>query len=205
MGHPTQRLLLRKLVPAASGPVLEIGSKDHAPASGVAASGTSSFRDVYPGVPYVGVDLEEGPGVDRVIDLAAGTGGLPEDHFALAICCSVLEHTPRPWVMAANITRLVAPGGVLYVSVPWVWCYHCYPDDYFRFSASGVRALFDGFDWKGAWYSTSVIGELIPIDFADRTREDRLREVVAPATGGSPARTYLPYLAVNMIGARRAA
>ena len=202
MGHPTQRLLLRKLVPAAPGPVIEIGSKDHAPA-GTGSGETSSFRDVYPGVPYVGVDLEEGPGVDRVADLSGGTGGLPENHFALGICCSVLEHTPRPWVMAANITRLIAPGGMLYVSVPWVWSYHCYPDDYFRFSASGVRELFDGVDWRGAWYSTSVIGELIPIDLADQNREYRLREVVTAGSGVQ--RSYLPYLAVNMIGTRRAA
>jgi SAM-dependent methyltransferase len=203
MGHPTQKSLLRRLVPAIAGPVLEIGSKNHAPANGQAESETSSFRDVYAGAPYLGVDVEPGPGVDRVVDLAAGTGGLPENHFALAICCSVLEHTPRPWAMAANITRLLAPGGIAYVSVPWVWRFHCYPDDYFRFSASGVRALFDGVEWRGAWYSTNVVDELIRIDFDDRTRDDRLCENVTARNGAT--RTYLPYLAVNMIGTRRAA
>ncbi len=88
MGDVNQRIFLEKLVPRADGPVIEIGSKDY--------GSTVSFRDLYKHVEYVGVDLEPGKGVDVVADLSAGLGVLEEGHFALAICCSVLEHTPTP-------------------------------------------------------------------------------------------------------------
>ena len=192
MGDRNQRLFLEKLVPAAGGPVLEIGSKDY--------GSTTSFRDLYGGDEYVGADLEAGKGVDIVADLTAGLGGLQEGHFALAICCSVLEHTPQPWAMAANITRLLRPGGLLYLSVPWVWRYHAYPDDYFRFSPRGVQALFPGLEWTRATYSTTVVGEHIDLNLADFREIDNRMAEVAETPGGQ--RKYLPYLMVNMLGRR---
>ncbi len=84
MGDINQLLFLRKKAPTCEGPVLEIGSKNY--------GSTSSFRQFYSTCRYVGVDLEAGKGVDVVADLTTGIAGLPDNHFALAICCSVLEH-----------------------------------------------------------------------------------------------------------------
>lgn len=192
MGDRNQILFLQKFAGAVTGPILEIGSKDY--------GSTSSFRDAFPGNPYIGIDMAEGKAVDKVVDLVEGIGDLPENHFELAVCCSVLEHVPRPWVMADNITRLMAPGGRLYMSVPWVWRYHAYPDDYFRFSFRGVEALFPGFRWDAPYYSTNVEGEFIAI--TDTTRDADNRMAVHAKTPSGAARKYLPYLMVNMIGAK---
>lgn len=73
--------------------------------------------------------MEEGKRVDAVFDLTRGVGSLPKGYFALGICCSVLEHVERPWSFARNLSRLIRPGGMLFLSVPWVWHYHAYPDD----------------------------------------------------------------------------
>lgn len=194
MGDSNQITLLRSLVPTIDGPILEVGSKDY--------GSTASFRDFYRQNTYVGVDLAAGKGVDRVADLTQGTAGLPEQHFALAVCCSVLEHVPKPWLMAANITRLLRPGGLLYISVPWVWRYHAYPDDYFRFSFRGISSLFDEFDWQRAYYSTTAEGEFYQID-AEHIDVDNALAVHLAAAGG-PQRKYLPYLMVNMLGIKRA-
>jgi len=43
------------------------------------------------------------------------------------------------------------------MSVPWVWRYHAYPDDYFRFSWRGIETLFPEFSWSDKHYSTTVI------------------------------------------------
>jgi SAM-dependent methyltransferase len=194
MGDRNQRLFLERLVPAVTGPVIEIGAKDY--------GSTTSFRDLYRGVEYVGADLESGKGVDVVVDLTSGLGELKEGWFALAICCSVLEHTPKPWAMAANITRLLRPGGVLYLSVPWVWRYHAYPDDYFRFSPRAVPVLFPELRWTRATYSTTVEGEHIDLDLDDfREVDNRMAEYADTPHG---RRKYLPYLMVNMLGARGA-
>jgi SAM-dependent methyltransferase len=193
VGDRNQIIFLTKFVSEVNGPILEIGSKDY--------GSTSSFRSIYPGNPYLGIDMEAGAGVDEVVDLAAGIGPLPESHFALAVCCSVLEHVPQPWKMAENITRVMAKGGKLYMSVPWVWRYHPYPDDYFRFSFRGIIALFPDFDWGVPHYSTNVEGEFIPIT-PDNTQADNRMAKHATNDKGA-ARKYLPYLMVNMIGVKR--
>jgi SAM-dependent methyltransferase len=191
LGDRNQRLFLERLVPQVNGPVLEVGSKDY--------GSTVSFRDLYRGE-YVGLDLEPGEGVDVVADLSAGLGGLNEGHFALVICCSVLEHTPVPWVVAQNLTRLLRPGGSLYISVPWVWRYHAYPDDYFRFSPRAVEALFPRLCWKHATYSTNLPGEHFDLDLSDLRETDHRMALYKQVPQGS--RKYLPYLMVNMLGVR---
>lgn len=184
MGDVNQKLFLTRSMPKAEGPVLEVGSRDY--------GNTTSFRDVYAGNEYIGVDISAGKNVDRVVDLASCIGDLAESHFALAICCSVLEHVRRPWEMAANLTRLLRPGGALYVAVPWVWRYHPYPDDYFRFSWRGVAELFPGIAWTRQAYSTNVTDEFL--EAAPGVDNDLAKYV--------GERKYLPYLQVHMFGIR---
>jgi SAM-dependent methyltransferase len=95
----------------------------------------------------VGIDMLDGPGVDRVIDLEEP---LPDDlgQFDHVECMSVLEHSRRPWLMAANIERLMAPGATLFVSVPFCWRVHGYPSDYWRMTPDGLLALFSTVDWR---------------------------------------------------------
>ena len=194
MGDFNQLAYLKHWVPKIEGPVLEVGSKDY--------GSTSSFRDFYAGSPYVGLDMSEGTGVDVVVDLCKGVGTLAENHFELGICCSVLEHVERPWLFADNLTRLIRPGGKLYMSVPWVWRYHAYPDDYFRFSHRGVMSLFGEFTWECVYYSSSTEGEFIAITDAEVGEDSKM--IVKIDNGQGQRRKYLPYLMVNMLGTRRA-
>ena len=191
MGDVNQLSYLKRFMPRVTGPILEIGSKDY--------GSTSSFRDFYPGCEYVGVDMEAGKNVDLVVDLTAGVGGLHTGHFALGICCSVLEHVRKPWVFAQHLTSVLRGDGVLYMSVPWVWRYHAYPDDYFRFSWRGIMELFPEFQWRDIWYSTNVPNEFFEIT-ATNTGIDNDMAALADTPGGK--RKYLPYLMVNMLGYR---
>lgn len=192
MGDVNQLIYLQRHVPSVNGPVLEVGSKDY--------GSTSSFRGVYTDSEYVGVDMAPGKGVDAVVDLVEGIGPLPAAHFELAICCSVMEHVRRPWVFAENLARLVRPGGRIYVSVPWVWRYHAYPDDYFRFSWRGIAELFPGFEWSGLEYSTTVPGEFIAIGGDAKRTDDSLALRRHVGWIRRKRRMYLPYLMVNMLG-----
>lgn len=160
--------------------VLEVGSKNY--------GNTQPFREMFPGVDYVGVDLEDGDGVDVVWNLESGVGDLkPAD---LLICCSVMEHTPRPWILAETLQKLVKPGGSIYIAVPWVWRYHPYPDDYFRFSFSGIKSLFPQVTWEQMAYSTYRTGEFLKckegVDNALHVMDD--------------GRKYLPYLEIHAFG-----
>jgi SAM-dependent methyltransferase len=197
MGDVNQKCYLEKFLPAVDGPILEVGSKDY----GSEDHGrTMPFRETFPLNDYIGVDLEAGKGVDRTLDLVEGIGDLPENHFALVICCSVMEHVTQPWKMADNITRLVRPDGKLYISVPWIWRYHAYPDDYYRFSFRGIMQLFPEFTWAHIFYSTTLAGEFLVVKenclgidniLALTKKQHRVK------------RKYMPCLMLNMLGTKQ--
>ena len=161
-------------MPKTAGPILEVGSKDY--------GSTTSFRDAFVENEYIGVDLSAGKNVDRVVDLAAGIGDLGEAHFALAICCSVLEHVRRPWEMAVNLTRLIRPGGTIYVAVPWV-----------------IAELFPRIAWTRVAYSTNVPDEFFEVSGDGAGFDNGLAKYVNTPAG---QRKYLPYLQVHMLGVR---
>lgn len=106
----------------------------------------------------VGVDMLEGDGVDRVIDLE---GELPDDLgvFDHVECMSVLEHSRRPWLMAANLERLMAPGSTIYVTVPFVWRVHSYPGDLWRMTPEAVREIFPGITWEALMLASDELSE----------------------------------------------
>jgi len=100
----------------------------------------------------IGVDMLAGPGVDRVLNLE---DSLPSDlgQFDHVECISVLEHSKRPWKLAANLTRLMSMGATIYLSAPFIWRVHNFPNDYFRYTRDGIRALFPGIVWQQLAYA----------------------------------------------------
>lgn len=105
----------------------------------------------------VGADLLPGDGVDQVLNLEDAQAAATLGVFQHVDCVSVLEHSRRPWALAENLQRLLVPGGTLFLSVPFVWRYHAYPDDYFRFTADGVRVLFPRVQWAALSYATETL------------------------------------------------
>tara|TARA_R100000353_G_scaffold26010_3_gene22148 strand:- start:10525 stop:11187 length:663 start_codon:yes stop_codon:yes gene_type:complete len=144
--------------------VLDIGSKDH--------GNVQSFRDFVKYDNYVGIDMEDGPNVDHVIDLTKSIGPLKEKSFDLTICCSVLEHVTKPWLFAENVTKLTADNGLLYVSVPFIWKYHGYPNDYYRYTHNGLKQVFDEFHFEKSYFSTYGANQIFEITSDDRFARD---------------------------------
>jgi hypothetical protein len=93
-----------------------------------------------------GVDMEDGPGVDLVHDLERA---LPRKlgPFRHLDCVSVLEHVRNPFKFCANVEKALDPGASVLISVPWVWRFHGYPNDYWRFTPSAIRVLFPSVEW----------------------------------------------------------
>jgi SAM-dependent methyltransferase len=136
----------RRFVQPAAGRTLIVGS--------LICSEKPDRRRLYPDV--LGVDMRPGPGVDRVLNLE---DELPPDigTFRHVECCSVLEHSRRPWLLAANVERLLEPGGTLYFSVPFIWRYHDYPGDLWRFTHEGVIELFPQISWERLMYASNKL------------------------------------------------
>lgn len=186
MGQLNQfKFLSQRLAREGIGRVIEIGSKQY--------GSTIPWRKYFPHAEYVGIDMEEGDGVDMTLDIAQVDAYVP-DAADLLICCSVLEHVKRPWVAAANLERMVVTGGVMYIAVPWVWRYHPYPDDYWRFSFAGIRELFPNVDWQMQAYSTNVDDEFLP---AEKDADNDM------AMQDEAARKFLPYLELHSLGIKR--
>jgi hypothetical protein len=98
----------------------------------------------------VGVDMQPGDGVDIVHDLEDVTSRL--GHFAHVECMSMLEHCRRPWIVCENLELMMEPGGTIFITAPFVWRVHGYPDDYWRFTTSGIKSLFNTIEWKHEAY-----------------------------------------------------
>jgi len=159
--------LLAKYAPLFQGPILEVGSHHQ--------SKVPSPRELFdPSLEYFGIDMSDGPGVDAVHDMEYPLART----FKSVICCSVLEHTQRPWRVAQNIEASLESGGCLYVSTPFTWRFHGYPSDYWRISTEAYKILFPNVEWVILKYAskkkkevTDTYGELTKL-YKHRLREN---------------------------------
>ena len=76
------------------------------------------------------------------------------------ICFSVLEHVPSPQAVAAELMRVLRPGGRMVVDWPFLAPLHGYPAHYFNATEQGARATFER---PGASVKTSVPPHLHPL------------------------------------------
>lgn len=62
--------------------------------------------------------------------------------FDGALCMDLLEHTSNPFIVARNIMDSLKKGSYLFVTVPFVWELHGFPNDYWRFCPQGLQEIF---------------------------------------------------------------
>jgi SAM-dependent methyltransferase len=71
---------------------------------------------------------------------------VPDESFDVVVSVDVFEHLTEPWSAAAEIVRILKPGGLSYTGTLFSWRYHPCPVDYWRFSPAGLIHLFKGLD-----------------------------------------------------------
>lgn len=91
----------------------------------------------------VNIDFYPFNGVDILADLCQ----LPfKDNSVDAIVNEfVLEHVKNPQAIISEMRRVLKPGGLIYVSVPFLISFHSSPDDYYRWTKNGLRELMKDF------------------------------------------------------------
>lgn len=114
-------------------PVVEFGSMQ------VEAHQDGDLRPLFAGRPFTGTDMREGPGVDRVEDLRGLS--YADSSIGTALCLDTLEHCEDPPAACRELARVTAPGGVCVISSVMLFGIHGYPNDYFRFTPEGFRAM----------------------------------------------------------------
>lgn len=112
-----------------------------------AGAGEGRFKPEFEHTRYIGVDLAVGD-VDwnySDLDTICNLFNLPFDSntFDVALCLQTLEHVAEPFVVISELSRVLKPGGVLYLSAPQSWHQHQKPHDYYRYTSYGLRYLFE--------------------------------------------------------------
>jgi SAM-dependent methyltransferase len=117
--------------------IFDIGSKD--------AKAEYAWGAPPPGARVICVDIEPRPGVSLVAD-AHDLGAVRDATADCVVTVSTLEHVRHPDQVIREIGRILKPGGIVYVNVPFVFPYHSDPDDYYRYSYRGVEILCRDFE-----------------------------------------------------------
>jgi SAM-dependent methyltransferase len=69
---------------------------------------------------------------------------LAADSVDAVICAELLEHVPDPRAVLGEVARVLRPGGVLLISVPFLFRIHGDPFDYGRYTDHYWREVLDG-------------------------------------------------------------
>jgi len=95
---------------------------------------------------YVGLDMQEGNGVDVVAD--AKEIPFSDGHFDLIISTDCYEHVDWPREVTHEAYRVLKQGGVFYLTTVFDFQIHGYPDDFWRFTPHCIDLLLKdaGFD-----------------------------------------------------------
>lgn len=101
-------------------------------------SGTSHFDNS-----ILNVDFTAHQNVKMVADIS----DLPfnDSVFDLAILTEVIEHAENPSKLISEVARILKRDGTLILTSPFMIGYHASPDDFQRFTISGLRKLLSEF------------------------------------------------------------
>lgn len=102
------------------------------------------LRSIFARKQFVGCDMREGPGVDRIEDLEALT--FEDGSVGSVIMIDTLEHVQDCRRALAEVHRILAPNGIVVASSVMDFYIHLHPSDYWRFTPEAFKYLFQAFD-----------------------------------------------------------
>lgn len=125
----------RGLIPMLYGDVLDYGC------------GRKPYRSLFSVKSYVGADIEN-PGHSHEqedIDILFDGKVLPvaSESFDCVFSSEVFEHVFEPDSTLREVHRVLKPGGLFLLSIPFVWNEHEVPYDYARYTAFGFPYLLE--------------------------------------------------------------
>lgn len=103
----------------------------------------ANIRHLFPGKKYVGCDMREGPGVDRILNLH--NIELEESSVGTVLCLDTLEHVEYPYKAIEEVYRILKPDGIVVISSVMNYPIHDFPHDYWRFTPEAFRSIMKPF------------------------------------------------------------
>lgn len=118
------------LAPSVHGRLLDVGC------------GSKPYQKYFEASEYIGLDMQgRNKHADRSYD--GKTFPFSDGEFDAVLTSEVLEHVFNPDEFLSEINRVLRDGGVLLLTVPFVWDEHEQPFDYARYSSFGLRHLLE--------------------------------------------------------------
>lgn len=108
--------------------------------------GSMPYRALFATDTYIGLEIDSPQARARqMADFFYDGGRFPfeNDRFGAVLCNQVLEHVFEPGAFLDEIGRVLAPGGKLLLTVPFVWDEHEQPHDFARYSSFGLKYLLE--------------------------------------------------------------
>lgn len=103
--------------------------------------------------------------------------------FDTVIMTEVLEHVQRPADLLAELCRILKPGGLLFLTVPWLWPMHELPNDHHRFTPVALSSYLEesGFEvlkmrLLGGWDHS--LAQMLGLWLTNRSMGARRRKLV---------------------------
>ncbi len=98
---------------------------------------SKNIKHMHPGI--INLDIAHYASVDVVGDAHA----LPfrDGCVDVILFKNVLEHIRDPDKVMEEIWRVLKPGGTLYIKIPFLQPFHAVPDDFQRYTVSGIRQM----------------------------------------------------------------
>lgn len=122
-------------------PIVEIGA--------LQIEGQEKYADLRPFFPnqqFIGCDMREGRGVDRIENLHGLS--FADASIGTLIMLDTLEHVQYPFKAMSEVRRVLKPGGVVLMTSVMLCPIHAYPSDYWRFTPEAFKVLLEPFETR---------------------------------------------------------
>ncbi len=124
---------IKSLAPCLKGRILDVGC------------GTMPYKEFIHGEEYDGLEIDTPK--TRTMGFAnffydGKSFPFPDGTYDGIVCNQVLEHVFEPDIFLSEMNRVLKKGGLLLLTVPFVWDEHDQPHDFGRYSSFGLTHIF---------------------------------------------------------------
>lgn len=129
-----EMLAFMKTLPESPLKIADIGSR---------GDDNYAFMFTKPGWEYVGMDMQAGTNVKRVLADPYFWDNVLMREFDVVVSGQCMEHVEMPWKWMKSIALTLKQGGIVCIIAPHSWEYHPSPLDCWRVWPDGMKACME--------------------------------------------------------------